>query len=448
MIFSKSRGLKSFFLRVSTVVSNFGFTPKPFKRLLQNYQSITEELGCVPTFPITAVVLKRHPELIKQMSDQGVEFAVHGYVHVDYYVIPQSVQEKHYQDASILFREKNIPFAGFRAPFLRINEDTFSALDKVGFNYDSSLTVHWDVIDNSKYSQHTWNEYNRVLDFYRSRPAEAMPVLPRFVNNLIEIPVSLPDDEMTVERLGIDDPRDIADFWEDIFKQTQSLGELFTVQLHPERFTLCWLALDRVIKLAKRANPPVWITTLRQIAQWWRERAGFAFDIKLKAKGKYHIKVDCSSRATILVRNGKTNIESTNWYDGYHTINEREFILESNYRPAIGVASNSADEAISFLQAEGYIVEKTANPSEYSIYLGNLKNFKRTDERNLIERIDESENPIVRFWRWPDQARSAITITGDIDSITIADFVKRIIESSLESRRQRKLEHESRYKAK
>lgn len=440
---SKSRGARNLLARIRTVMARFGLSSKRFHRLLKDYQALTRELGCVPTFPITAVVLQRHPRIIRDLHDQGVEFAVHGYVHIDYGVIPEAEQSTHYQNAVDIFQACRVPFTGFRAPFLRVNDRTFPALSRVGFPYDSSLAVHWDVIEKSQYTEEAWGEYLRVLEFYQSQPAEARPVLPGFFNGSVEIPISMPDDEITVERLGITEPEEIAKIWEAIVRKTYASGEMFTIQLHPERIAECGLALSRAVGLAKTYNPPVWIATLREIAEWWQERAGFSFDISPQDDGKYLIKAECSPRATVLVKNGKTGVPADAWYEGYKIVTEREFALESPRRPVIGVNEDSSAEALSFLRNEGYIVEKNNRPSDYTLYLDNLKDFTRDDERGLVDRIDESDATLVRYWRWPDRARSAASVTGDIDSITISDFVLRIIETSRENRRQRKLSRDS-----
>ena len=422
-----------------TVLARFGFSPRRFQQLLDQYCSITHELGCVPTFPITAVVLKRHPKLIRAFWERGIEFAVHGNIHVDYGVISLEEQIKHFQKAINTFKECRLPFVGFRAPFLRVNDQTFHALSNVGFPYDSSCAFHWDVIDKTRYKEESWSEYERVLDFYKSRPAEDYLVLPRLFNGSVEIPVSMPDDEIAVERLGITDEKEVVDIWSAVTEKTYALGELFTIQLHPERIMCCGGALTTVVKLSKQYNPPVWIATLREIAEWWQERSKFVFHIESHDSRKYQVKAECSERATILVKNGKVNVPVGRWFGGYDTITAREFILESPARPLIGVKRNSSKEAISFLQSEGYIVESNDQPENYAIYLDNLEQFARTDEKKLSSKIEQSRAPLIRYWRWPDRARSAMSVTGDIDSITLMDFALRIIENVLENRRQKKL---------
>src|SRR4030067_2474661 len=94
---SKSRGTKNLVSRIISILRRFGFSSKKFARLLNRYCAITRQLGCVPTFPITAVTLKRHPGLVRQLCGQGVELAVHGYIHIDYGVLCEEEQIEHYQ---------------------------------------------------------------------------------------------------------------------------------------------------------------------------------------------------------------------------------------------------------------------------------------------------------------------------------------------------------------
>jgi hypothetical protein len=78
-------------------------------------------------------------------------------------------------------------------------------------------------------------------------------------------------------------------------------------------------------------------------------------------------------------------------------------------------------------------VEQSNHPEDYGFYLNDLTQFTEADEKPLLERIEQSNAPLLRYWRWPHQARSALSITGDIDSITLIDFVLRIFENFFEN---------------
>lgn len=428
-ILSKSRGLKNILRRICTVLSRFGFSPRKFQRLLYQYCSLTHELGCVPTFFLTAVALKRHPKLIKDLRRYGVEFAIHGYIHADYGLLGYQEQKKHFNKAIAAFNKCEIPFTGFRAPFLRTNDNTFRAINDLGFKFDSSNTVHWNVINNNEFTKEACREYQRVLDYYNAQQAQNSLVLPRIINGYVEIPVSMPDDEIIMERLGVRDEDKMSGIWSNIVKKSYSSGELFTIQLHPERISCYEKTLTSIIHGLKEYNPPIWLATLREIAEWWQERNNFQFQIESDGDGKYKIKANCSTRATLLVKNAQVNVPVADWCNGYQSIDSRDFILESAKRPVIGVKPDSSSHAIQLLRNEGYIVESGEKSGDYAIYLNELKRFDKADEKALSDIIEQSDAPLVRYWRWPNQSRSAVSITGDIDAITLNDFILRILET-------------------
>ncbi|MGD9118976.1 MAG: polysaccharide deacetylase family protein [Dehalococcoidia bacterium] len=421
-----------------TVLSRFGIFSNKYRVLLKKYHELSQELGFSATLPITAVILKRHVRLIKEFQRQGIEFDVHGYIHADYALLPLDYQIKHYKKAIRTFEKHGIHPLGFRAPYLRANVDTLKAVRQVGFQYDSSFPVHWDLIKDDQYSHRCWDEYMNVINYYESEPADKVLVLPRFIHDTLKIPVSLPDDEIIVERLEISNSEEKCKIWEDIVRKSYASGELFTIQLHPERIETCKDALTRAISLARKQDPPIWLASLREINRWWRERSKFTLSITQENEGKYKISAKCSPRGTVVVKNGKVNVPTEEWYEKYRVVSSSEFTIESPKRPAIGVSNTSSTKAILFLQNEGYIVEKSEQPSDYALYLDDLNKFGHEDEKNLVLRIDSSDATLVRCWRWPEKARSAISVTGDIDSITLADFVLRILENSLASRHNKK----------
>jgi peptidoglycan/xylan/chitin deacetylase (PgdA/CDA1 family) len=423
-----SRGVRNLLSRVRAIFSRFGMTPGKIDAKLNRYVDITEKFDCVPTFPLTAVSLSRHPKLIRKLSDRGVEFAVHGYIHTDYRSLPVETQTRHFEKAIDVFESCQICYTGFRAPYLRGNGATIEALGKLNFVYDSTETIWWDVVDKSKYNGVAWDSYRRLLAFYKPRSAEGYLSLPRFRSGIVEIPVSIPDDEVMIDRLGITDAEEIARIWETIFRRTHARGELFTIQLHHERILICERALEAILQQARGLGSHVWIATLGELAEWWKEKEGFAFEIDSQGNGEYRAKANCSERATILLRNCKVNRPTTQWFDGYQSISARDFVIQSSTRPFVGVAPSSSPHAIRFLEGEGLIVEKSDKPHNYGIYLHDLANFQESDEKRISEAIEASDAPLLRYGRWPAGAKSALAVTGDIDSITLFDFAMRVLE--------------------
>ena len=92
----------------------------------------------------------------------------------------------------------------------------------------------------------------------------------------------------------------------------------------------------------------------------------------------------------------------------------------------IGLSPSSDSRLESFLRQQGYIVEINQTDGEYSIFLDRT-HFPREDERALLAEIEESNASLIRFSRWPNGAKSALTITGDIDAMTVWGYALRLI---------------------
>lgn len=425
---SSSRGLVKFARRVMYILCRFGITARRIKDDLNAYLDTLESFNCRPTFPVTATALRRHPGPIRMLARRGTELAIHGYIHADYRSIPLEEQISHFKKAIHIFESLAIPFRGFRAPYLRSNLDTLEALRTLNLAYDSSRTIHWDVLDATKYSKSNWKEYTRLLDYYESLDSTCHLSLPMLKKGLPVIPVSIPDDEAMVDRLGITDETEIADVWKRIFQNTYSRGELFTIQLHPERIKFCRRALENVFRQARESQPKVWIASLSEISEWWKEKEGFTFETYTEGIGKWRVKANCSSKATILVRNCRVNKSTVHWVGGYQSVAARDFVVESATRPFVGVSPNASPDALNFLKGEGIIVEVSDQPQHFALYFDDLGKFSETDKKRVAEEIENSSAPLIRYWRWPEKAQSALAMTGDIDALTLIDFAMRIYE--------------------
>jgi hypothetical protein len=190
----------------------------------------------------------------------------------------------------------------------------------------------------------------------------------------------------------------------------------------------CEKGLRALLGEARALDPPVWIATLGQIAQWWRDRRAFSFEVNRLDDRRWSVRANCSERATILVKSCATDAPTTQWPGAYECVGSRDFTVESPVFPSVGVAPGSSQEAIRFLKTEGYPVEVSDAPAEHSLFLDGLADFGESDEKRLSEAIEQSDAGLVRFWRWPDGAQSALAVTGDIDSMTLIDFLLRVLE--------------------
>jgi len=387
------------------------------------YLAILQQEGVVPSFPITAKVAERHPEVIKELSKKGVELAVHGYKHIDHTLLPAGELLRHLQKAVHVFQAHNISFSGFRFPYFKWNQKCFEAIHDYPFEWDSSHTVLWDVIDNRLSNKKGIRNYQRMLDQYNYRSSSDCLSLPKFSNDLLEIPVSLPDDDL-VERLGLRDSNAVTEIWAAILRKTHSQGELFTLQLHPERIFMFKDSLNSIIRSTKELVPRVWITSLNNIYKWWKEKYKFTVELTSIGNGKYEVDVNCSPRATLLVRS--PDFENDQFIDGYTHVKQRTLLIKSPTRPILGIPKYSARNLVQFLKNEGFVFEVSEEEEVYSVYLAQFADFSEENEMEALEIIHSTDLPLVRFWRWPDGCRSALAITGDIDGLTLIDFFLRL----------------------
>jgi hypothetical protein len=168
---------------------------------------------------------------------------------------------------------------GFRAPYLRWNDDLLAALAAAGLIYDSSQPILWPVVDTAALSPEQRQALDTLLAFDRPASAETTSALPFWVGDLLELPVSFPDDEMLVERLRLRDAGAIAQHWIAAFDQCHARGEMFVLQLHPERFPLCAAALERLLDHVTQLGPAVWRASLGDVAAWWRQQHAVGEDL-------------------------------------------------------------------------------------------------------------------------------------------------------------------------
>jgi hypothetical protein len=292
---------------------------------------------------------------------------------------------------------------------------------EAGFIYDSSESLFWDVVTGCE-----TEAYLRALEFYGARPAEIYPALPRVLEGVVEVPYCLPDDESLIERLEFEDDGQRARPWLAILDQTHHYGELFTLGLHPERIDLCERPLRAVLHKAQGLWPRVWIARLDKIATWWSQRAQLDARVDQIGEHEYQLEVEPIEGLRVLARNVEVAGPEWDWDVGYVQLSSDSPRFYAERKPVVGVSPASDKGLAEFLRQQGYIIELTEDPEACSLFL-QFKRFKREDERRALIEIESSDAPLVRLARWPDAAKSALSITGDIDAITVWDYLLRIL---------------------
>ena len=416
----RGKGPLNFLRRSARIARRYGLTPTKLDRAIAQLVAVLHQFECKATLPITAIVLQRNPHAVARYQAAGIEFAIHGYYHVDHSRLSPAEQMAQLELARQTFARAHIQAQGFRSPYLRLDRHTLAVLQQKNFLYDSSQAIAWDVPDGSETAA-----YRNALDFYGALPARDYVSLPSLQENLVRIPYSLPDDEALTERLSLASPEMKSLIWRDILQRTYELGEMFTLGLHPERIEQCQGALIDTLTAAQRFMPAIWIARLDEIASWWRLRAAASVQVAEVGNDRYQITVDGPPGTTILARGIQVMAPAAQWADGYQRVDAYSFTAVAEKRPIIGVAPRSSPRLVSFLRQQGYIVDTAIDTGSYAVYLDQIDLAER-DERPLLDRLDKVSH-LIRLGRWPEGTHSALAITGDIDALTLNDYILRFL---------------------
>jgi len=435
----KTKGVHNFARRLWTVFARFGFSEKRIRKALYALIASLQAHNAAPTFFIPAVILRRHPALIKEISRGGAEVGIHGYVHNDYRSLNKNEQYQQTQQAMSVFQTIELPFRGFRNPYLGWTEESLHVFAELGFAYESNEAIIHDIIDVNSLSPVLRSGYEKSLVLFQAIAPSAYSLRPHFEGTLLRIPTSIPDDEMLFDRLRITDPAEIGRIWSQVLQRVYGYGGLFALNLHPERGTLCKQALDILLNYAHSRPNPVWLARLDEIAQWWRERSKFRLSITPLVPGYWSVEAKCTPRAALLARHLIVNYQSPT---ATPCIVDQDFIcghrciVQAARYPGIGLSTRTPQEVMDFLHEQGYPVVRCSQEEadNCSLYfdmpegLGSTREEQRERRSTLVEQVEQLEAPFLHFGYWPDNYRAALSISGDIDSVTIQDFFLRIVE--------------------
>ena len=129
----------------------------------------------------------------------------------------------------------------------------------------------------------------------------------------------------------------------------------------------------------------------------------------------------------MLVRNVQTSEPTHTWHCPYRVLESRTLELSAGEKPPfIGVDQAASSQTVFFLREQGYIVETGEGARDCSLYLDAATLSELQNQVQLIEYVEASAAPMVRYWRWPNEARSSLCITGDLDALSLVDYASRV----------------------
>ncbi|MGZ3642769.1 MAG: polysaccharide deacetylase family protein [Ktedonobacteraceae bacterium] len=432
----KTKGMHNFTRRLTTVFSRFGFSERRTRRALYSVIESLEPYNAMPTFFIPAVVLERHARLLAEIAEHRAEVGIHGYVHNDYRTLSHSEQYKQTEKAISVFEEKHIPYQGFRNPYLGWTEASLDVFGKLGFTYDSNDAVIHDVIDLDQLSPLLLSGYVKSLALFQAIECTSYALRPYFAGEIVRIPTSIPDDEMLFDRLRFPE-KEIGRIWSSIMQRVYELGGIYVLNLHPERAILCKHSLNDLLSFTRDQSLPIWVTSLVDVAQWWKERSQFRLNFEPLAPHRWQVEAICTSRSTLLARHVVIEDQPTaTWHGVDFQVLSQRFIVNAPQCPCLGISLQTSRDVENFLLEQGYPFVRCSDQDAqtYTYFLDRPEGLGTTREEQLqrksalLEELEELETPLMYFGCWPKGYRAALSITGDIDSITIQDFFRRIVE--------------------
>ena len=415
-VLGQSRGPRNAVTRLPTIVGRFGVTPDKSEHNLDRLLEVTDRYSVKPTLPVTAATAKRHPDVVRRLEDRGVEIAAHGLVHNDYASLTREEQFAQVGQAREQLESLGFKIRGWRCPYSRWNDDTLDALRASGFEYDATPVYEWPAFqeENIHMSPEAEADYQRLCRLFNVRDARTRAVLPTMVDDLVQIPMSIPQDEDMVDRLHLDGEA-MSRVWRRMLHDSHSRRELFVICLHPERAILCAEPLEATLDKARTLGD-VWIPTLAEIADWWLERSRTRVDVSSNGHpGSWAIKVCGPQRSAI--RCGAHMVTG----GGAATV-------EQPRKPVIASDAQWPEETITRLREAGYLVERKPDGNvQYALHLRDVA--ARSDPPDAVLRsVEKHEGSLVRVQPWPAGTRSCLSITGDIDALTLVDFAMRLKE--------------------
>jgi len=251
------KGLGGTVYRASLLPVRYGISPDRIVSRLVRMIAMMARWDSRPTIPITASVLERHPEILRSLRD--ADLAVHGYRHISYEDLPFDEKRSDLDAACTVFSNLGLLLRGFRAPYLRADRETLDLVRSRGFLFDSSSTQL------ALPAGHPITRAVRLLIATRYGTDSVVPSVAMHPT-LVEMPVSLPDDEILVDGLGLRNTTGLWHAFEAMMEIASSTGSHLILQVHPERFHICEAALELLIE--KAVDTGGWLTPLSEASDW------------------------------------------------------------------------------------------------------------------------------------------------------------------------------------
>jgi Polysaccharide deacetylase len=415
----RGRNLPYLASRLRSVGTRYGLTPRKARDRVRRCVRLVGRYGVRPTFATPGRVIDADPGFFRELTAEGVELAVHGYDHVNFHSLTKQEASEEFARALRAYSRHGIPCDGFRCPYLSYSPELADVLPEGSFLYGSNRAIAWttEALDSEN------PVFRQLATFYAATSADHEPSVPTATRRLVEIPASVPDDLEFCDALGLGEDG-LLEAWLQTFERVHRRGELFAPLFHPESFDLLAAPMEGLLEDMKRRRPAVWLTQLRDVARWWREREAFRVTISREQDGLC-VRFACSKRATVLARDWPVNGGGSAWDDRWAVLDGRNVRVEEGARPFVGVRALEP-ETVAFLEEQGYVVDRTEEAPRCTVFVEPGVLGRLPSKVALIAYIEASSGPLLKLGRWPDAAKSAFCLAGDLDALSLRDYAGRL----------------------
>ena len=182
------------------------------------------------------------PDVVAEVEADGCEVGVHGLRHDGRDVA--SRRQVRRRGPAMRAAAARWGAEGFRSP---ATQRRWDLMPQLGFRYDSSYTDS---------------------DPYEPQPGGSCTYWPFFIDDLVELPITLPMDHTLFEILGHED----GALWLDKVRHLRQRGGLVLALAHPDYAHGPALRAWEELVEAVAATPGGWHALPREAAAWWRDR--------------------------------------------------------------------------------------------------------------------------------------------------------------------------------
>ncbi|MFO0981116.1 MAG: hypothetical protein U1E76_05080 [Planctomycetota bacterium] len=391
--------------RLRNLMGRMGVRAKRLEERIDAALEVLSRYGIVPTIAVAVPPFADQKHLLRFLQGRGAEIAL-------LTTGPEQLQSAAALEA---LKERGVTCRGLRARELRPDQEAAALATEHHLDYASTSAYVWPVMEDGMLST--------IGPMQHSSPFTS-PVLPRLRGDLVEVPVSLPDDGLSETQLA-SGSEILERRFASILERVRDRGELFVVRLTQRNLQHSVPALERLLAMARHGTPPVWIAPLGEVARWWQRKAHARARLE-KTEHGYQVRLESPPEARLLGNRQAMTGRATGaiYPDDWIEVDGGMIEIACQKVPIIALGARTGSQFRAFLEGEGFLFEDETAPGTHAIHFNDPDPFGAALEFKALAHIQCIAAPLVRLARWPHGFGAALSVTIELDSVHIADFFR------------------------